>query len=58
MDAQQRRPESNRKCATEIRSSNTGTKRPHLQGEIVPWLFTSLILPRTNSSITCRNHER
>ena len=48
MDAQERRPKSNRKYAAESRSLDTGTKQPHLQGEIgYPGYFTSLILPRT-----------
>ena len=59
MDAQQRRPKSNRKCSAESRSLDTGTKRPHLQGKIgYPGYFTSLIIPKTpRNPITCQNHE-
>ena len=59
MDAQQKRPKSNRKKSAESRSLDTGTKRTHLQGEIgYPVYFSSLIIPRTpHNPITCQNHE-
>ena len=47
MDALQIRTKSNRNCAAESCSLDTGTKCPHLQGEIsYPGYFTSLIIPR------------